>query len=169
MKQNPKKTLRETPSDFRVAEYYEIQPREERDGVVGRHIYPQPYGRVTSPAAIVARIREGLPLSELDTLRRELDLPVEQLSEKLGISRATLHRRKATGRLIPDESDKVVRFARLLGLAVEAFGSIEDARQWLKFPQYGLGGETPLDYAQTEVGAREVENLLGRIEYSVVA
>ena len=31
----------------------------------------------------------------------------------------------------------------------------------------GLGGAIPLEYAETEVGAREVENLLGRIEYGV--
>ncbi len=30
-----------------------------------------------------------------------------------------------------------------------------------------LSGAVPLDYASTEVGAREIENLLGRIEYSV--
>ena len=28
-------------------------------------------------------------------------------------------------------------------------------------------GAVPLDYAETEIGAREVDNLLGRIEYSV--
>jgi putative toxin-antitoxin system antitoxin component (TIGR02293 family) len=61
----------------------------------------------------------------------------------------------------------VVRFARLLGHAVHLFGSVEEARRWLKAPQRGLGGAVPLDYAQTEAGAREVENLLGRIDYGV--
>jgi putative toxin-antitoxin system antitoxin component (TIGR02293 family) len=60
-----------------------------------------------------------------------------------------------------------LRFARLLGQAVQLFGGLEEARQWLKAPQRGLGGAVPLDYAQTETGAREVENLLGRIDYGV--
>ena len=34
-------------------------------------------------------------------------------------------------------------------------------------PQVGLGGAVPLDYAETELGAREVEDLLSRIEYGV--
>ncbi len=76
-------------------------------------------------------------------------------------------RRKAAGRLSPDESDKVVRFSRLLRHATAVFGDAERARAWLKHPQVGLGGAVPLDYASTETGAREVENLLGRIEYSV--
>jgi uncharacterized protein (DUF2384 family) len=44
---------------------------------------------------------------------------------------------------------------------------VNKARVWLKFPQRGLGGAVPLDYAETEVGAREVDNLLGRIDYGV--
>jgi putative toxin-antitoxin system antitoxin component (TIGR02293 family) len=69
--------------------------------------------------------------------------------------------------LSPDESDKVIRFLRLLRQATDLFGSTEKARAWLKYPQYGLGGAVPLDYASTEAGAREVENLLGRIKYGV--
>jgi putative toxin-antitoxin system antitoxin component (TIGR02293 family) len=82
-------------------------------------------------------------------------------------TKATLHRRKADGRLGPAESDRLVRFARLLGRAIEVMESGEAARQWLCSPQFGLGGAVPLEYAGTEVGAREVENLLGRIEHGV--
>ncbi len=67
----------------------------------------------------------------------------------------------------PDESDKVIRFSRLLEHAARVFGDIEKGRAWLKYPQYGLGGAVPLDYARTEIGAREVDNLLGRIDYGV--
>jgi putative toxin-antitoxin system antitoxin component (TIGR02293 family) len=69
--------------------------------------------------------------------------------------------------LSPDESDKVMRLSRLLEHAKKVFGDVDKARAWLKHPQYGLGGAVPLDYAETEIGAREVDNLLGRIEYSV--
>jgi putative toxin-antitoxin system antitoxin component (TIGR02293 family) len=60
-----------------------------------------------------------------------------------------------------------VRFARLLALAREVLGGEEHAREWLSNPQHGLGGAIPLEYAKTEVGAREVENLLGRIDQGV--
>ena len=92
---------------------------------------------------------------------------MEKLVPRLGISKATLHRRKATGRLAPAESDRVMRFARLMGKAVEVMESDDNARQWLTSPQFGLGSAVPLDYADTKVGAREVEDLLGRIEYGV--
>src|SRR4051812_16983810 len=119
------------------------------------------------PHELIRSIREGLRFRELETLQKNIDLPLEQLAGKLAISRSTLQRRKLAGRLSPDESDKVVRFSRLLRLAADLFGSIENGRVWLKFPQRGLGGAVPLDYAETEVGAQEVERLLGRIKYSV--
>lgn len=116
---------------------------------------------------LIAALQAGLPVHELEELQSTLDLPIERLAPLLGISRATLHRRKAAGRLDPAESDRVVRFARLMGRAVEVLESEEHARRWLASPQFGLGGAVPLEYAMTEVGAREVEDLLGRIEHGV--
>jgi putative toxin-antitoxin system antitoxin component (TIGR02293 family) len=54
-----------------------------------------------------------------------------------------------------------------MGKATEVLETKENARRWLGSAQVGLGGAIPLDYAETEVGAREVEDLLGRIEYGV--
>jgi putative toxin-antitoxin system antitoxin component (TIGR02293 family) len=120
-----------------------------------------------TPSQLIDVIQAGLPVLELLELQGSLAVPMEQLVPMLGISRATLHRRMAAGRLGPAESDRVVRFARLLGKAAGVMESAESARQWLNSPQFGLGGAVPLAYAETEVGAREVEDLLGRIEYGV--
>ena len=120
----------------------------------------------TTPKLIKV-LQVGLPVQELNELQATLDVPMDKLVPMLGISKATLHRRKSEGKLDPLESDRVVRFARLMGKAVEVMESEEKAREWLTSPQFGLGGAVPLEYAETEVGAREVENLLGRIDYGV--
>ena len=120
-----------------------------------------------SPGNLIAVIHTGLPVQELDVLQTSLGVPMDKLAPKLGMSKATLHRRKAQGRLGPEESDRVLRFARLMGKAVEVMESEDAARRWMASSQVGLGGAVPLDYAETEVGAREVEDLLGRIEYGV--
>lgn len=120
-----------------------------------------------APSNMVRAIEAGLPVKELKDLQASLGVPMERLFFLLGISKATHHRRKASGTLGPAQSDRVVRFAKLMGKAVKVFGNMEDAKQWLNSSQFGLGGAVPLDYAKTEVGAREVENLLGRIEYGV--
>jgi putative toxin-antitoxin system antitoxin component (TIGR02293 family) len=123
--------------------------------------------RSQHPTELIHRIKEGLRFRELIALQADVDMPLDQLAGKLAISRSTLQRRKALGRLSADESDKVIRFSRLLRHATDVFGNIDKARAWLKFPQRGLGGIVPLDYAETEIGAREVEKLLGRIKYGV--
>ena len=54
---------------------------------------------------------------------------MERLVPMLGISKATLHRRKITGRLDAAESDRVVRFARLLGWAASVMESLDNGRR----------------------------------------
>ncbi len=140
------------------------------DGIVASHI-SGPKTRATAALrelpAVLGAVRSGLPFAEVEALRVGLDLPLDKLAAKLGLSKATLHRRKLEGRLTPTESDRVMRYARLLGRAVEVLEGEEAARNWLTRTQYGLGGAIPLDYAETEAGAREVENVLGRIEFGV--
>ncbi len=120
-----------------------------------------------APARLVEVLRDGLPVQELEALRASLAVPMEKLVRMLGLSKATFHRRKIEGKLSPAESDRLVRFARLMGRAAEVMESEENARQWLGSPQFGLGGAVPIEFAQSEVGAREVEDLLGRIEHGV--
>ena len=126
-------------------------------------------GETPGCVALIQALHAGFPFRELEALRDLLDLPMDRLAAHLSISRATLHRRKTAGRLDAGESDRVLRFARLLGLALTTMESLEAARRWLASPQTGLGGEVPLVFAETEVGAREVEDLLVRIEFSVYA
>lgn len=123
--------------------------------------------RKAHPQGMIRRIQKGFLFRELEALQSSIDLPFEQLARKLSISRSTLQRRKVAGRLSPAESDRVMRFARLLARATDFYGNIDKARAWLKHPQRGLGGAIPLDYAETEVGAQEVEKLLGRMKHGV--
>jgi putative toxin-antitoxin system antitoxin component (TIGR02293 family) len=126
-------------------------------------------GRPLRAGEAAARVKAGLPLTELDALRELLGVTVGNLAGRLGISIATLSRRRQSGqRLAAGPSDRVLRFARLFRLAAELHDGDEDAaRAWLRKPARALDGETPLDHAETEAGAREVENLLGRLEHGV--
>lgn len=118
-------------------------------------------------AYMIEKVRDGLPLGEFHALRDRLGLTEERLAGLLGMSRATLHRRKVDGSLDRAASDRLVRFARLLLRAKSALGGDAAARSWLSAPAVAFRGECPLDFADTEIGAREVEALLGRIEHGV--
>lgn len=113
-------------------------------------------------------VRAGLPASSFDALRDALGLPAAALAEALGIAPRTLSRRRAGGRLAPDESDRLLRAARLTEMAAAALGSPGAAAVWMTRPQ-ALLGEPPLRRADTAPGAREVEDALYAIEYSAAA
>lgn len=123
--------------------------------------------RKMDTAEVVGRIQAGLPMVEFEALQALLGVTAEELAQHLAISRSTLARRRRSGRLSTEESDRLVRFARLFARVEEVVGLGAAARAWLGASARALGGVTPLVYAETEAGAREVENLLGRIEHGV--
>jgi putative toxin-antitoxin system antitoxin component (TIGR02293 family) len=61
------------------------------------------------------------------------------------------------------------RLSALFQKALEVLGEPEEAKRWFTTPKKALGGKTPMEFSETDVGAREVEDLLGRIEYGVYA
>ena len=123
---------------------------------------------VKKPNDLAALVRRGLPASSVRVLAEKLDIGNTALSQKLGIPQRTLTRRLSLrSRLTATESDRMVRLARVFANAVEMIGDEEKAVEWLQTPNRALGGERPLDQLDTDVGAREVEDLLGRIAYGV--
>lgn len=113
-------------------------------------------------------VRKGLPASSVTALAHKLDVGSALLSRKLGIPQRTLTRRLSQGaRLTATESDRTVRLARVYANAVEMIGNEEKAVKWLRTPNRALGGERPLDQLDTDISAREVEDILGRIAYGV--
>ena len=119
--------------------------------------------------SVIASLRNGLPADRIETLRSTLDLSMNRLGAVLSIPPSTISRRRKEGRLDRDESERTFRLARLVERAAQMVGSLEGGVRWLKSSQYALGGATPLDYADTEVGARVVENLIGRVEHGIPA
>lgn len=123
---------------------------------------------IKKPNDLAELVRKGLPANSVTALAEKLDLGNTVLSRKLGIPLRTLTRRLSQrSRLSAAESDRTVRLARVYANAVELIGDKEKAVEWLRTPNRALGGERPLDQLDTDVGAREVEDILGRIAYGV--
>ncbi len=118
---------------------------------------------------VIKEIENGLPLSAFIAIRDELGLTDRELAEVIRVPKSTLAVRKKRGKFSFEESERLYRLQRLVEKAIDVFGDLEMAQKWLKDKAYGLGDVPPLDFAKTELGAREVENLLGRIEHGVFA
>lgn len=133
------------------------------------HAYVSLLGlRTYDTAELHSRVREGLSYETFERLRRALDLPASRAADLLRIPTRTLARRREAGKLEAEESDRIIRLSRLLGLALQLFeGDLGEVRSWLTTPHAALDGHAPLDYATTEIGAREVEDLIGRLEHGI--
>jgi putative toxin-antitoxin system antitoxin component (TIGR02293 family) len=123
---------------------------------------------VRSQADLAGLVRRRLPLSALRGLA--LAGLTEQEIERLVIPQRTRrHRAEKQQPLTVEESDRAVRLLRIQTLAEDAFANADKAHRWLRRPLAELDGETPLDLAQTEAGARLVETLLAKIAWGAAA
>ena len=123
--------------------------------------------RATKANELRDAVRRGLPFSTMETLSDQLELSPQQCSEVLAIPARTVARRKENKQLNPQESDRLYRVARAASQAVEVLGSLDKARLWLKTPNRALSCEPPLDLIDTEIGARQVEEVLLRLNYGI--
>jgi putative toxin-antitoxin system antitoxin component, TIGR02293 family len=116
--------------------------------------------------SVMRAIGKGLPWKTFVRFVKNIGLSAERVADVIDIPARTLARRKVEGRLKPDESDRLVRLARVFAKSLDLFhGDREAAALWLTDLNFALGRIAPLDYARTEIGADEVEELVDRIQY----
>jgi putative toxin-antitoxin system antitoxin component (TIGR02293 family) len=109
-----------------------------------------------------------LPVGALHQLHRNSGLTLDRIKEVARISAGSFSRRKQAGQFSPEESERLLRISRLFERAAALYeGDVAGACQWLETPIPALGDRRPLDLAETEPGAREVEDLIGRIEHGI--
>ncbi len=122
----------------------------------------------TSELALADKVQSGFDFRAFIRLQQVIKLSARQLADLISITDRTLSRRKSEGRLRPDESERLLRLARVFDLALSLFeGDKKAAQSWLMLSNDALGGKTPIELSKTEVGAREVESLIHRLEHGV--
>ena len=117
---------------------------------------------------LVREIRNGLPAESVDRFVRAGKLTNVEV-DRIVLPRKTLAHRKEIGKLTADQSDRLMRVARVIAFAEETFGDERKAHTWLRRETSALGGSAPLDLLDTEEGAREVEAVLIRIAHGIAA
>ncbi|MCU1248618.1 MAG: hypothetical protein JWQ49_1647 [Edaphobacter sp.] len=129
--------------------------------------FEQYIGVSPNSALDMAEIAEkGLPTDSIAYLKKK-GLTFSEVSE-IVISPRTLKHRKARGeQLSVEETDRMLRVARIILLADQVFGNHEKALTWLRQIDERINDRTPLSMLHTESGGRLVENLLWQIDEGV--
>jgi putative toxin-antitoxin system antitoxin component (TIGR02293 family) len=125
-------------------------------------------GEVGPGMDTVKLIRRGLPVGAVQFVLDSGRLTLAEI-DQIVLPRKTLANRRRLGNLTPEQSDRLVRVARVLAAAEETFGNQEKAGAWLRRPTRALAGESPINILDTDEGAREVETLLGHIGHGIAA
>ncbi len=140
-------------------------PRPEPKHYLLSDFLPVPANDVSQLVRVIER---GLPVSDLERFQIESGLPMSRIAKLIRIPPRTLARRREEGKLSAEESDRLVRLARLLASATNLFaGDVTAAVAWLAKPLAALGGTVPLEAAETEAGAHEVERVIQQLEHGV--
>lgn len=114
-------------------------------------------------------IRIGLPVKAAESVVKTGALRAPELHELVIPRRTLAHRKSSGGQLSSEQSDRLARVVRVVASTEEAIGDGDKARRWLRKPNRALQGRRPLDLLASDVGARLVEQELGRIEHGLGA
>ena len=125
---------------------------------------------LTESFGLMGVIRKGLPTKSLDKLAKQLELSSSAIVVELGLAKRTYARKVEKQELLSTEqTERVVRLARVFAYAKQVFGAEEKARRWMLKKNRALGGEVPLRLLDTDIGGNAVVDELGRIDYGVFA
>ncbi len=121
-----------------------------------------------APLSRIRAVQAGLSAAAFDQFSKVTGVTRENLARAVGISLRTVQRREEAGvPLGPGPSERLVRLAELYAQATQVTGDEALARRWMQTPRPVFGGQTPFELAHSELGAREVEGLLHRVEHGV--
>lgn len=125
--------------------------------------------RISNLDELRETVNAGLPYASMEVVMAKFGLDREEAASVLRLPQRTLARRKKSKRFHTDESDRLLRLARIGAQAAEVLGSEEKAAQWLRRPNHALANQVPLEVLDSDIGARQVEDILGRVEHGVVS
>lgn len=131
------------------------------------------------PMERIQLVREGVPAELVPFVAEEMAITKERLYRTIGVPRATMDRKIRAGqRLNPDESERLLGIARLVGQAEQmvresgepdGFDAARWVADWLETPLPALGGSRPAALMDTAEGRRMVSDLLAQMQSGAYA
>lgn len=128
-------------------------------------IYPK--GKTTSESDLIPIIRKGLGKQHLESLMVSTGLTLAAMARILHVSERTMHRYADDTLLNPEISERLLEIARLYAKGQEVFGGLDPFKKWMQEPVQALGSKKPVEYLDTSIGIRLIQDELGRIEHGI--
>jgi len=110
--------------------------------------------------------REGITMPIFKKIIDFTGLSTKEISEILPISERQLSRYKKDHVLRKDISSHLIQLVELYEKGYELFGE-EKFQLWIRAKILVLGNEQPINYLDTSIGIKLIEDIIGRIEHGV--
>jgi len=132
-----------------------------------------------APIARIGLVRDGVPAEAVTVIAEDMSIARDKLYAMLGLARATIERKlRHDQRLGPDESERVIGIARLIGQVREIvtesgdpadFNAARWVAGWLNRPLPALGGRQPSAFMDTAEGREIVAGLIAQTQSAAYA
>ena len=129
--------------------------RESFEKILVMHL-KEPERALLGGLEVHQRLVKGLPGISLGLAGSLAHETIEDLTDFFGMTAKTFRGRLKQEHLGLDESERVLRSARVTLAASELFGGFDQAREYLRTKNFALGGAKPIDLIQTAEGERLV-------------
>lgn len=123
--------------------------------------------QIHSDEDLISKVEKGLKTSAIKHLAANIHLPEPLLQSLLHIPERTMGRRKESGYLSYQESDRLIILAQVVAHALEVFGSPEKANDWFQSENHALGNKIPLSLLGSTLGCLKVIEVVNRIRYGI--
>jgi putative toxin-antitoxin system antitoxin component (TIGR02293 family) len=123
---------------------------------------------VSSEADLARIVHGGIRLAALGHVQKA-GFSRQEIEHLVIPARTWRHRKARREPLSIEESDRLVRLARIQALAEDVFGDVASANRWLREELGILDRKSPLEVARTEAGARLIEQLLAKLDWGAAA
>ncbi|MBO9471621.1 DUF2384 domain-containing protein [Endozoicomonas sp. G2_2] len=135
----------------------------------GKRFIPLSAQELADPAKVRQVIRTGLPVACARYARKHCGVPNRLFDQVVPRTTLISAGKSKSKRLSKPVSEAVLRAAKIIALAEEAFGNRDHALHWLTNPNPVFEDEAPITLADTESGTEWVEQVLGRAMHGVDA
>lgn len=117
----------------------------------------------------LSAVEAGISLATFAGFLKALGEPAKDVQEIVIPARTLKHRRARKEALSLEESDRLARVVRVFDFAIRIFGDAKRAGSWMNKPKRRFDGRTPIAMLRTDLGGRQVEEMLIQIDEGMFA
>ncbi|WP_256004987.1 type II RES/Xre toxin-antitoxin system antitoxin [Pedobacter deserti] len=112
-------------------------------------------------------VKKGITKDSLVLFKQVIDVDYDHLSQVLGTTKTTLHKKQGNETFSASISEKVIALMDVYRFGYQVFSNREKFNKWVTAPNRSLDNRIPLEVMDTVFGIDEVKNIIGRIQHGV--